>query len=283
VKLFISWSGKVSQEIAKEFRDWLPLLNKDIKPYMSAEDIEKGAHWSSRIRSELAETRFGILILTKENVTSPWLHFEAGAIAKSVDDSRMVPILFGLTEPEIDQPLSLFQASRFEKEEIWKVVQGANSIAGAEAASETILKRLFDKFWPDLFEKVGVHIRSLAKPDGSTLDPKEESEKIVRELLMLSRQQMHILSNPQDLFGTELLSLLVRLVRDDESASIKLAADERRLGQALVARIKSQQTEFKKLIGELPKDRREEATALVNRVLKYVDEFQKMLAGTIGA
>ncbi|MCK1284356.1 toll/interleukin-1 receptor domain-containing protein [Bradyrhizobium sp. 44] len=77
--------------------------NQTIIPYMSSEDIEKGTHWSSSIRHELDSTSFGILILTPENTESPWLHFEAGAIAKSVIDGRVAPILFGLKPSDIAQ------------------------------------------------------------------------------------------------------------------------------------------------------------------------------------
>jgi hypothetical protein len=53
MKIFISWSGQVSKQIAADLREWLPLMNQTFVPYMSSEDIEKGTHWSASIRREL--------------------------------------------------------------------------------------------------------------------------------------------------------------------------------------------------------------------------------------
>ena len=92
MKLFVSWSQDISRQIAQDFREWLPLINQTIEPFMSEEDTDKGAHWSSTIRRELEQSAFGIVILTAENIESTWLHFEAGAIAKSVEEGRVVPI-----------------------------------------------------------------------------------------------------------------------------------------------------------------------------------------------
>lgn len=42
MKLLVSWSGLLSNEIAKAFREWIRMINQSIVPYMSEEDIEKG-------------------------------------------------------------------------------------------------------------------------------------------------------------------------------------------------------------------------------------------------
>src|SRR5262245_39747205 len=105
MKLFISWSGNISRQIGAQFREWLPMINQHIEPYMSEEDMEKGAHWSAHVRRELEATSYGIVILTPENTNSIWLHFEAGAIAKSVADGRLSPVLFGLKQSDVHQPL----------------------------------------------------------------------------------------------------------------------------------------------------------------------------------
>ena len=57
------------------------MVLQGVEPYMSSESIEKGARWSTHIGKELEEARFGLVILTKENLSSRWLHFEAGAVA----------------------------------------------------------------------------------------------------------------------------------------------------------------------------------------------------------
>ncbi|PUB10796.1 hypothetical protein [Paenisporosarcina sp. OV554] len=42
MKVFLSWSGDISKEIEKEFKEWLPNVLQFTKPFVSAEDIDAG-------------------------------------------------------------------------------------------------------------------------------------------------------------------------------------------------------------------------------------------------
>lgn len=85
-KVFISWSGELSNRLAEALRQWLPAVLQFVKPYFTPSDIEKGARWGSDILSELSESDIGIICLTKENQNMPWILFEAGAISKNFDN-----------------------------------------------------------------------------------------------------------------------------------------------------------------------------------------------------
>ena len=61
MKVFISWSGDLSQALAVALRDWLPSVLQSVKPFVSSEDIESGARWSNDIGRELEATTFGLL------------------------------------------------------------------------------------------------------------------------------------------------------------------------------------------------------------------------------
>ena len=65
VKVFISWSGDTSLKVAQLLRDWLPYVINAIEPYVSSEDIDKGARWSTDIAKELEDSTFGILCVTR--------------------------------------------------------------------------------------------------------------------------------------------------------------------------------------------------------------------------
>lgn len=101
MKVFISWSGTKSQEVAKVLKRWIPCVIQSVEPYFSSADIDKGARWSTDIAKELQDASFGILCVTKDNLSSAWLNFEAGALSKYIDQSKVCPFLIDLKPSEI--------------------------------------------------------------------------------------------------------------------------------------------------------------------------------------
>lgn len=100
MKVFISWSGNISLKVALVFRDWLPSVIQSIEPYVSSEDIDKGARWSTDIAKELENSTFGILCVTKENLEAPWLSFEAGITENRLNTS------FDVWYPRLEESLN---------------------------------------------------------------------------------------------------------------------------------------------------------------------------------
>ena len=74
MKVFLSWSGKTSREVAQAFHDWLPFVIQAVRPFISTGDIDKGKRWTDVLASELNETGYGILVVTPDNMDKPWLH-----------------------------------------------------------------------------------------------------------------------------------------------------------------------------------------------------------------
>ncbi len=150
MKVFICWSGPTSKRLAEIFRDWIPAVIQAIKPYFSPEDVEKGARWYPEISKELEQCMAGIICLTRENLVAPWIMFEAGALSKNVEKSRLVPLLFGIDAADIKGPLIQFQAAPFSEEEIKKLLKGLNSALDDAGLEEPILDSVFEKWWPEL-------------------------------------------------------------------------------------------------------------------------------------
>ncbi len=186
MKIFISWSGAQSQAIGEVFRSWLPDVLQFTEPYFSPSDIDKGARWNAEISRELEQSRVGLICLTATNLTAPWLMFEAGAISKAFDGSRLCPLLFGVDVSQVVGPLVHFQATPYSREEIFKFVTMINSEAGEDALTDAKLERAFTQWWPDLERRIGAILESPAdqavQKVRSQADIAEETLALVRAL-----------------------------------------------------------------------------------------------------
>lgn len=151
MKVLISWSGAKSKQAASALRKWIPDVIQTVEPWMSQTDIDAGARWNKEIVEMLSETKFGIICLTKDNLTAPWILFEAGALAKTISDTFVCPYLIGIEPANIPQgPLTQFQAKRANETETWELVSTINKALKNGALPEEKLKRAFDRWWPDL-------------------------------------------------------------------------------------------------------------------------------------
>jgi hypothetical protein len=86
-----------------------------VEVWMSEIDISKGARWGAEVAKELDETDLGIVCCTPNNLFEPWLHFESGALSKSVKNGRVFPLCFGVSFGDLPGTLSQFQATKFSK------------------------------------------------------------------------------------------------------------------------------------------------------------------------
>ena len=100
MKVFVSWSGELSCQIAEVLKKWIPCIIQSVDVFFSPEDIEKGDNWDKTISSELSECKYGIICLTSDNTSAPWINFEAGAIAKSLD-SKVTALMVNIKPSDI--------------------------------------------------------------------------------------------------------------------------------------------------------------------------------------
>src|SRR6516164_781269 len=208
MKVFLSWSGDISQQIAREVHDWLPIILQNVRPYMTPADIEKGARWGSEITRELETCNFGIICLTKDNLASQWICFEAGALSKAVT-GRVASFLFGIGHADVQQPLAQFQGTLFEKADVRKLVADINAACKPdEQLDDRRLERLFEMMWPDFEGKIKLILESAEaaapSPPPSGEDKVDQALKMISEILVLVREQFALRSS------TNALSLLAR-------------------------------------------------------------------------
>ena len=93
-RLFISWSGENSKQIARGLKTVLEesfFNNTDLECFVSDVDISAGDDWSRKIKNELHNCKLGIVCITKENLRAPWIYFESGAIISH--KIKLIPLL----------------------------------------------------------------------------------------------------------------------------------------------------------------------------------------------
>ncbi|MBK9730020.1 MAG: toll/interleukin-1 receptor domain-containing protein [Chitinophagaceae bacterium] len=179
MKVFISWSGPLSQRIGETFKDWLPAVLQAVKPYFTPSDIEKGSRWSSNIAKELEECKIGIFIFTKENLDSQWMMFEAGALSKTLDTSKVCPILFGLDNSDFKGPLTQFQTSQFNKLDVKKLLRTINNSLSDQKLEDKILDEVFELWWQKLDQKILKILEENKVENTSLRDDRELLEEVL--------------------------------------------------------------------------------------------------------
>lgn len=150
--IFLSWSGEgsASYKMASTLNGWLPSVIQSIEPYLSTH-IEKGYRWSDSVAGKLATSGFGVLCITPASVNSPWILFEAGALSKMTQESRVAPIVYGMRKEDVRFPLSQFQMSYTQKDEILKLIKSIN-VCTDNPIDDGRMNIIFEKWWPD-FER----------------------------------------------------------------------------------------------------------------------------------
>lgn len=139
--------------MARALRGWLPLVLHYSEPWFSDKDIPAGERWSSDVGKKLDETHFGVICLTRENLDSSWILFEAGALSKTLSDSAVCPYLLDVEFSDLTGPLSQFQAKKTDKDSTYELVQDINKKA-PNPVDSALLAQLFQALWPKLEQQL---------------------------------------------------------------------------------------------------------------------------------
>ena len=184
MEVFISWSGDRSRKVAEALRDWLPSVIQSVSPFISS-DIEKGSRWADDLATHLGNAQFGLICLTQDNLEAPWLLFEAGALSKSIDNSRVVPYLYGVSQAQIEGPLAQFQAAHATKDSTLDVIESINEASGEDRLEPTRLGKAFETWWPHLETTLD------SIPETAEEAPPSRADRdILEEILGLCRQML---------------------------------------------------------------------------------------------
>ena len=184
MKVFISWSGERSRYVAEALKEWLPHVIQALEPWVSVEDIQKGENWFSAIQESLKDAEgMGIFCLTPDNVTAPWLAFEAGALA-SHGRARVATFLHGIEPGNLKLPLSLFQATKSQdRDDVLKLMKTINDRL-AKPLDLGLLAQVFKNNW-DAF---AANIASFKDIVGGAARAQPDQNDMIQEILSTVRR-----------------------------------------------------------------------------------------------
>lgn len=127
-EIFISWSKERSLALAKALRELMSQVLSDPASAPAgplgpgshvvtlSEDLPKGGSWFDNLAGLLENARAGVICVTPENVASPWLLFEAGALIRCDVEVALFPVLLDLPPAAMEGPLALVQATVIERD-----------------------------------------------------------------------------------------------------------------------------------------------------------------------
>lgn len=208
MKLFISWSGTKSKLVAQTLKPWLEDVFPGIDAFVSDTDVWLGDQWFKTIDGELRESHFGIICVTRQNMNSQWLNYEAGALANQLT-GRVVPFLVDLGDSsQLTGPLTQFQGSIVPTQDnVWKLLRSINDRMETQRQEDS-LRRTFDKWWADLDGKIQ-EINRLPEqtPAAGERKPIDMIPEILETVRLIAAKSDPLASGLVQPSGTELIRL----------------------------------------------------------------------------
>ncbi len=226
MNLMLSWSKPQSKAVASELHDWLPSVLPGIEPWLSTKDIDKGREWFQELQGTLASTKVCIICVSEENVRSPWIYYEVGAIATNGPDVLIYPYLINV-EPRFlsGGPLAQWQCTNASRDDTWELIKSLNSNALSNKHDVQLLQRNYETCWAqfenkldalpsatDVDETIENSIEALA---GVSLTPE------ATQLLLTSANDTHgrILYIPM-LNGTSIITNRIDMITDQSARNV---------------------------------------------------------------
>lgn len=148
MKVFLSWSGETSRQVAFALYKWLPYILQPLRPSLSTE-ISSGERWGQVLETELKDSKYGIICLTQYNIAKPWLNFESGVLSRFIDRAWLTPLLFNVDPSSLTGPLSQFQYALCNQQGVLKLIQSINRRLD-QSIDDAIVQAAFGIWWQEL-------------------------------------------------------------------------------------------------------------------------------------
>src|SRR5258706_2649788 len=146
MKLLIIWSGEVSRRVGTLLRDFFSNALKGVEPFLSEHDLDVETPWAAALAAQLRDADFAVVCLTREDLTSPWLLFEAGALTVLPAERACCLLFDGLIHSELPAPLAHYWSGGFTEIHVSALLQKVNERLLPPIGRRT-LPRKMAKWW----------------------------------------------------------------------------------------------------------------------------------------
>lgn len=216
MKIFISHSLPRSRELAKQVEWFLRQLFPSTVPWIST-GIDKGADSIHEIGQSLQDAAVGVVCLTRENLDERWILFESGALAKQLDN-KVCTLLLDVEKADVKPPLSKFQHTTAERDEMLEMTRSINKVAVADGKGriDADLEEAFNLFWPKL-EATITTLRTQGPP-AATAAPERSAEDMMAEVLSTIRD---LASQSEVMFARQGKMLLLAKEQYEEALGVE--------------------------------------------------------------
>jgi len=183
MQIFISWSGEQTKALGHALKDFIETtFAGHVLPFLSDSNIAPGERFNEVINDNLDGSVLGILLLTRSNVSEPWILFEAGALAGKTRSGSVIPLLVDLERAELRPPLSQFNNVYGSLEEdVRKLCSRVNAELG-EKLTAASFNLLFTEAWPKLQSAI-TRAQSLAARSAIVEAPRTQDDMLSEILL----------------------------------------------------------------------------------------------------
>lgn len=221
MKVFLSWSGQRSKEVANLLSDWLCCVIQASRPWISTRDLDRGSLWFGEINDQLKDTTVGIICLTQENKNRPWILFEAGTLAKGLSTSRVCTLLVDLEPKDIEDPLAQFNHTFPVRESVLGLVKTLNGALSSNGLDNRILEQVFETYWPQFEQRFKEILATTEAQPPSKPRPKEDVLGEILENTRILNSRIRRLEHENERYRIRDLDMPLGMVHEQASDMLK--------------------------------------------------------------
>lgn len=147
MKVFISWSGEPSHQVARALRDWIPQVLRSVEPWLASAELKWGQSVAKSIKGDIKSADVILLCLTRQNMLSDWTKIETDVAMGA--GRPIIPICIDFSTFELAGRFAQYQALTLDELGVHRLVTVLNHLSPEPLETDKV-ERLLDIWTRDL-------------------------------------------------------------------------------------------------------------------------------------